>query len=56
MGGDFLLDTNILIAFLKQDHEIVERVASAVSIAIPFVVVVLRRAELLSRGRERGAS
>jgi len=39
MAGEYLLDTNVLISFLKEEAETVGRVAAAVSIVIPFVVL-----------------
>ena len=39
MAGDYLLDTNIVIAFLKGEGGVPERVAAAASVSLPFVVV-----------------
>jgi len=39
MAGEYLLDTNILIAFLKEEREVEERFAAASSMSVPFAAL-----------------
>jgi tRNA(fMet)-specific endonuclease VapC len=39
MNGDYLLDTNVIVAFLREETVIIERVVQADSVLIPSVAI-----------------
>lgn len=39
MGGNFLLDTNVVIAFINRDASVIGKVSEASAIAVPSVVL-----------------
>lgn len=39
MGGDYLLDTNVVIAFFSAEREVVERMLAADSVVVPSIVL-----------------